>query len=323
MARILVTGAAGFIGSHTCRALLARGDTVVGVDAFNAFYDPAMKEANAASLQQDEGFTLVRGTLLEASVRDACFAHGPIDGVIHLAAYAGVRPSIERPALYQRENIEATVALMDTMRSQPTLPKLVFASSSSVYGKNKSVPFSEEDNVDHPISPYAATKKAGELLCYTYHHLFALDVTCLRFFTVYGPGQRPDLAIHKFSRLLLEGQPIPRFGDGSTSRDYTFVADTVAGVLAALDRCAGYNIYNLGNNDTVTLNALIEKIAGALGVEAVIEQHADQPGDVPITWADISRAKADLDYAPSTSIDEGLKKFAEWFVPYFEQRRGQ
>lgn len=321
MKRILVTGAAGFIGSHTARALLDRGDAVVGVDSFNDFYDPAIKEANAKSLSDNPNFTLVRGNLLDKDTREACFASGAIDGVIHLAAWAGVRPSIERPALYQRENIEATLALMDTLRSQKSVPKFVFASSSSVYGRNEKVPFSEADNVDHPISPYAATKKAGELLAYTYHHLFGLDVTCLRFFTVYGPGQRPDLAIHKFSRLLLEGKPIPRFGDGSTSRDYTYVADTVSGVLAALDRCAGYNIYNLGNNDTVTLSDLIAKIGAAVGVTPQIEQHPDQPGDVPITWADISKAKADLDYQPSTSIDDGLAKFAAWFVPYFEQHQ--
>ena len=313
MAHVLVTGAAGFIGFHTASALLARGDTVVGVDSFNDFYDPAMKEANAKALQAHANFRLVRGNLLDSDVRDACFASAPVDGVIHLAAWAGVRPSIERPALYQRENIEATLALMDTMRAQPALPKFVFASSSSVYGCNEKVPFHEDDNVDRPISPYAMTKKAGELLCYTYHHLFHFDVTCLRFFTVYGPGQRPDLAIHKFSRLMLEGKPIQRFGDGSTSRDYTYVDDTVSGVLAALDRCRGYNIYNLGNNQTVTLTELITKIGQALNVTPTIEQLPDQPGDVPVTWADIGRAKSELGYSPSTSIDAGLAKFAAWY----------
>lgn len=322
MATILVTGAAGFIGSHVARALVARGDTVVGVDNFNDFYDPSIKEENAAALLEQPRFSLLRGSLLDAGVRAACFEGAAIDAVIHLAAWAGVRPSIERPALYQRENIEATVALMDAMRAQAKLPKLVFASSSSVYGCNEKVPFSEDDRVDHPISPYAATKKACELLCHTYHHLFGLDVTCLRFFTVYGPGQRPDLAIHKFARLLVEGRPIPRFGDGSTSRDYTYIDDIVQGVLAALDRCGGYRVYNLGNHQTVTLNELIEKLGRALGVEPKVEQHPEQPGDVPRTWADISRARAELGYQPTTSIDEGLERFAAWFKGWYARRHG-
>jgi UDP-glucuronate 4-epimerase len=310
--RIVVTGAAGFIGSHVSEALLKRGDEVVGVDCFNDFYDPALKEANAAALAAHERFSLVRGTLLDQVTREACFT-SPVDVVMHLAAWAGVRPSIERPALYQRENIEVTVGLMDTMRAQAHMPKLVFASSSSVYGANKKVPFHEDDRVDHPVSPYAATKKCGELLAHTYHHLFGLDVTCLRFFTVYGPRQRPEMAIHKFARMMLRQEPIPMFGDGSSARDYTFIDDIVSGVLAAIDRCDGYHIYNLGNSDTVKLSDLIAKIGRTFGVEPTIDQLPDQPGDVPLTFADISRARAELDYAPQTSIDEGLEKFAAWY----------
>lgn len=310
--RVVVTGAAGFIGSHVSEALLARGDDVVGVDCFNDFYDPVLKEANATELGKHERFTLVRGTLIDAATREQCFDK-PVDVVVHLAAWAGVRPSIERPALYQRENIEVTVGLMDTMRAQSHMPKLVFASSSSVYGANKKVPFHEDDRVDHPVSPYAATKKCGELLAHTYHHLFGLDVTCLRFFTVYGPRQRPEMAIHKFARMMLHGETIPMFGDGSSARDYTFIEDIVSGVVASVDRCGGYHIFNLGNSDTVKLSDLIAKIGKTFGVEPTIEQLPEQPGDVPLTFADISRAKAELDYAPQTSIDEGLEKFAAWY----------
>lgn len=318
MGQILVTGAAGFIGAHTARALLERGDHVVGIDNFNDFYDPAIKEAQAAELVKHPHFRLVRGSILDEEARRACFEDRNFDGVIHLAAWAGVRPSIERPALYQRENIEATVALMDTLRvvaheRSHALPKLVFASSSSVYGCNEKVPFAETDFVDEPISPYAATKKACELLCHTYHHLYGLDVACLRFFTVYGPGQRPDLAIHKFARLMMSGEPIPRFGDGQTSRDYTYIDDVVQGVLAALDRASGYRIYNLGNHRTVTLQELIEKLGAALGVTPRIQELPMQAGDVPRTWADITRAQNELGYQPTTSFDDGIRKFAAWY----------
>jgi UDP-glucuronate 4-epimerase len=236
--------------------------------------------------------------------------------VVHLAAWAGVRPSIERPALYQKQNVEATVALMDALRAafpRPRLPRFVFASSSSVYGENRKVPFHEDDRVDHPISPYAATKKAGELLTYTYHHLFGFDVAALRFFTVYGPRQRPDLAIHKFAKKMADGDPIPVYGDGSTSRDYTYVADTVQGVLAATDQPHGWRTYNLGNSRTVRLDELIEKLSAALGLEAKIERLPMQPGDVPITYADVTRARDELGYAPAFPFEKGLAAFAAWF----------
>ncbi|OGQ24014.1 MAG: hypothetical protein A2138_25305 [Deltaproteobacteria bacterium RBG_16_71_12] len=313
--RLVVTGACGFIGSHVCEALLSRGDTIAGIDNFNDFYDPRRKEENRALLERHAGFSLVRGSILDEAALARAFALRP-DVVVHLAAWAGVRPSIERPALYVRENVDGTVAVMDALRAQPRVdgaaPKLVFASSSSVYGTNAKVPFEEDDPIAHPVSPYAATKRAGELLAYTYHHLFGLDVACLRFFTVYGPRQRPEMAIHKFARLLLDGKAVPRYGDGSTRRDYTFIADIVQGVLASIDRCAGFRIYNLGNSRTVTLNELIEKLAAALGVPARIEALPEQPGDVPITYADVTRAARELDYRPDFPLERGLAEFAAW-----------
>ncbi|MCC7070593.1 MAG: NAD-dependent epimerase/dehydratase family protein [Deltaproteobacteria bacterium] len=313
--QVIVTGACGFIGSHVCQALLARGNTVVGVDNFNDFYDPRLKEDNRALLARNAAFTLERGSILDPAVLDRACAARP-DVVVHLAAWAGVRPSIERPALYVRENVDGTVAVIDALRAQPrvdgALPKLVFASSSSVYGANAKVPFEESDPIAQPLSPYAATKRAGELLAYTYHHLFGLDVTCLRFFTVYGPRQRPEMAIHKFARLMLDGAPVPRYGDGSTRRDYTFIADIVQGVLASVDRCAGFHIYNLGNSRTVTLSELIDKLASALGVTPRIATLPEQPGDVPITYADVRRAEGDLDYHPDYPLERGLAEFAAW-----------
>jgi UDP-glucuronate 4-epimerase len=311
--RVLVTGACGFIGSHVCEALLKRGDDVVGVDNFNSFYDPKLKEENAALLSQGSRFTLVRGSILDEKTLATAFTSA-FDVVVHLAAWAGVRPSIEKPLLYARENVDGTVMLMDAIRAQTRMPRFVFASSSSVYGTNSKVPFHEDDPVDRPQSPYAATKKAGELLAYTYHEIFQLDVACLRFFTVYGPRQRPEMAIHKFARLMLDGKPVPRFGDGNSARDYTFIDDIVQGVLASIDREHGYRIYNLGNSRTVTLNELIEKLGVALGVEPKIESHPNQPGDVPITYADISRARAELSYRPDFPLEKGLARFAQWLT---------
>ena len=316
---VLVTGACGFIGSHVSEALLARGDTVYGVDNFNDFYDPAIKEGHAALLRRRPGFMLVRGSILEPQTLAAAFSRRP-DVIVHLAAWAGVRPSIERPALYQRENIEGTVAIMDATRaavaSDGTLPRFVFASSSSVYGGQDKVPFHEDDPVMEPVSPYAATKRSGELLLYTYSHIFGLFSTSLRFFTVYGPRQRPEMAIHKFAQLIVDGKPVPRYGDGSTARDYTYIDDIVSGVLASVDRTTGspFRIYNLGNSQTVRLDELIDAIGRAVGKSPVIQALPDQPGDVPRTFADIGRARAELGYAPQTPIDAGLQKFATWFL---------
>ncbi len=312
---VIVTGACGFIGSHVCEALLARGDTVCGVDNFNDFYDPAIKEGHRVLLEQHTGFSLVRGSILDDDTLTRAFAQR-IDVVVHLAAWAGVRPSIDRPALYQRENIEGTVRVMDHARAQQPPPRFVFASSSSVYGGQEKVPFHEDDPVMEPVSPYAATKRAGELLLFTYSHLFSLFSTSLRFFTVYGPRQRPEMAIHLFAKKILDGAPIPMFGDGSTERDYTYIDDITAGVLAAVDRTEGpaFRIYNLGNSRTVRLDELIRELSRALRTDAIVEKRAEQPGDVPRTYADISRARAELGYDPKTPIDKGLKAFAAWLL---------
>jgi UDP-glucuronate 4-epimerase len=232
--------------------------------------------------------------------------------VVHLAAWAGVRPSIERPALYQKVNVEGTLNLLERCRHD-AVARFVFASSSSVYGERDDVPFRETDNVDFPVSPYAATKKAGELLCATYHHLFGLHVHCLRFFTVYGPRQRPEMAIHKFTGLIDAGQPITMFGDGSSSRDYTYVTDIAAGVAASVDRCQGYRVYNLGESKTITLEALIIQIGQALGKTPIVHELPNQPGDVMRTYADISRARAELGYAPEIDIVEGVARFVAWY----------
>jgi UDP-glucuronate 4-epimerase len=310
--RVLVTGAAGFIGSHTAERLAARGDEVVGLDNFNTFYDPARKRRNAMALSAMPGFTIVEGDLCDESCLDRVFAGQRFDGVVHLAAWAGVRPSIQRPEVYVDANIRGTTNLLERAR-RSGVGRFVFASSSSVYGGRETVPFRETDSVDRPISPYAATKKAGEVLCYTWHHLYGLPVSALRFFTVYGPRQRPEMAIHRFATLMSRGEPVPMYGDGSTARDYTFIDDIVVGTVAALDRCEGYEIYNLGGSHTTRLDALIQGLANALGVTPTIRHEPDQPGDVPITFADVSKARSKLGYAPSVGIDEGLKRFAAWF----------
>ena len=310
--RILVTGAAGFIGSHVCDQLLADGHTVVGLDNFNDMYDPALKEANIGVAQQSADFELVRGDILDTSLLAAVFDRVRPDCVVHLAAWAGVRPSIERPALYQKVNIEGTLNLLERCRHDG-VSRFVFASSSSVYGNRDEVPFRETDNVDQPVSPYAATKKAGELLCATYHHLFGLNVHCLRFFTVYGPRQRPEMAIHKFTRLIATDQPITMFGDGSSSRDYTYVTDIAAGVVASVARCEGYRIFNLGESKTITLKDLIAAIGDALDKVPEVIEFPNQPGDVVRTFADITRARTELGYAPQVGILEGIEQFVAWY----------
>ncbi|HRX83804.1 MAG TPA: GDP-mannose 4,6-dehydratase [Phycisphaerae bacterium] len=310
MTTVAVTGAAGFIGSHLCEALLARGDRVVGIDCFDDFYDPAIKRANLANCTPHEDFRLIEADIRDRDAMNAALADG-VDAVVHLAARAGVRPSIEQPVLYTDVNVNGTVVMLEAAR-QAGIQRFVFASSSSVYGNNPKVPFAETDRVDDPISPYAATKKAGELLCHTYAHLFAMNITCLRFFTVYGPRQRPDLAIHKFARLMRAGQPIPVFGDGSTSRDYTYVADTVDGVLRALDRCSRYHIYNLGESEPVTLSDLIAALETALDKKAVIDRRPMQPGDVTRTFADTALARRELGYNPGTGLADGLQRFTAW-----------
>jgi UDP-glucuronate 4-epimerase len=315
--RVLLTGAAGFIGSSVADALLRRGDEVVGVDNFNRFYDPAIKEANVqevvARAPDPRRFRLVRADLVHDAALEALFAEHP-DVVCHLAAWAGVRPSIEQPMIYQETNVEGTLRLLELARRHQ-ISAFVFASSSSVYGARQQVPFSEEDRVDDPISPYAATKKAGELLGYTYHHLFGTRFLGLRFFTVYGPRQRPEMAIHAFARQIFDGQPVVINGDGSSCRDYTYIDDCVAGVVAAIDRAhrqPGYRIYNLGCSDTTTLLELVDHLERAIGKKAVLGHRPDQPGDVPRTFADIARARSELGYAPTTPVREGIPKFIAW-----------
>ncbi|MCA9547537.1 MAG: GDP-mannose 4,6-dehydratase, partial [Myxococcales bacterium] len=279
---------------------------------FNDFYDPAIKAENLRAAQAHGGFTLVRGDLVDPAVMAQAFAHGPVDRVVHLAAWAGVRPSIQLPALYQKVNVEGTTTVLEACRAHGC-DRLVFASSSSVYGDRPDVPFREDDRVDFPISPYAATKKAGELLCYTWHHLFGLHVHCHRFFTVYGPRQRPEMAIHKFARMIQEGAELPLFGDGSSSRDYTFIDDIVDGLVASVARVEGYRIYNLGESKTTTLAELVALLGDALGRAPRVRHLPSQPGDVSTTYADVSRARAELGYDPKVSMPEGIARFVEWF----------
>ena len=311
---ILVTGAAGFIGSSLTDRLLAEGRRVVGIDNFCDFYDPSRKRRNLVDATKDANFTLIEADIRDRKAMQRAFAEHRPDTVVHLAAMAGVRPSIERPDYYTSVNLDGTVNLLDAAVASDTA-KFVFASSSSVYGNNKKVPFAETDPVDLPISPYAATKKAGELLCHTYTHIHGLPITCLRFFTVFGPRQRPDLAISKFLRLVADDQPIPVFGDGSTSRDYTFIDDITAGIRSAMDRCGDphrYRIYNLGGNDPVSLRDMIATIEKVTGRQARIDRKPMQPGDVDRTWADLTRSKAELDYAPATSLADGVARQWAW-----------
>lgn len=309
---ILITGGAGFIGSHLADRLLEQpGVRVVIVDDFNDFYDPALKRSNVAPLDGRAAARVVERDILdEGLVR--IFEEERFDVVVHLAARAGVRPSVEDPLLYQRVNVEGTYRLLELAR-RFGVPRFVFASSSSVYGARSKVPFRESDPVSRPASPYAATKLAGEAACYTYAHLFGLRVVCLRFFTAYGPRQRPDLAIRKFAERMLRGEPIPVFGDGRTSRDYTHVSDIVEGILGALRFDASpYEIFNLGNENPVTLAELIGLLGEALGVDPVIDRQPEQPGDVPLTCADASKAREQLGFQPRTDLAAGLSDFARW-----------
>ncbi len=310
---ILVTGAAGFIGSHLSEALVACGEAVVCLDSFDPYYDPAVKERNLAGLRSSGRFTEIRGDIRDPAAWDA--VPDGVAAVVHLAARAGVRPSIEEPALYADVNVTGTQRMLDFVRERG-IRAVVFASSSSVYGNSPTVPFSESAEVYDPISPYAATKLAGELLCRTAHNLTGFSVAAARLFTVYGPRQRPDLAIHKFARLMRAGRPIPRFGDGTTSRDYTYVDDLVSGLMAALaltrSQAGVFEVVNLGSDHPVTLNELITVLGEEMGVEPVLEQFPAQPGDVERTWADVSRARALLGYQPRTPFREGIRRFVEW-----------
>ena len=310
---ILVTGGAGFIGSHVVDSLLANGDAVTVLDNFDPFYDRRIKERNIAAHR-----THLRWRLIEADVRDADalgrLPAGSFDAIVHLAALGGVRRSIETPLTYQDVNLRGTHNVLEAAR-RLKVPHLVFASSSSVYGVNPRVPWHEDDSVLKPISPYASTKVSGELLGHVYSHLYGIRFLALRVFTVYGPRQRPDLAIHKFANLIADGRPVPVYGDGSTRRDYTYVGDLVTGIEAALryDR-SPYEVINLGNNATVTLLEMIRALEGALGMRATIDWQPEQPGDVPQTWASVAKAHDLLGYEPRTTFTEGVRRFAEWFL---------
>ena len=318
---ILITGGAGFIGSHLAERLLADGRRVVVLDNFDPYYEPAIKRRNVAHAIGHPAYRLIEGDIRDRSLVDEVFAAEQIGAVVHLAARAGVRPSIRDPRLYTSVNLGGTTELLQAAEAHG-VERFVFGSSSSVYGNNEKVPFAESDSVDEPISPYAATKRAGELLCYAAHHLSGMKVACLRFFTVYGPRQRPEMAIHKFARLLDEGSAIEQYGDGSSARDYTYVEDIVEGVVRALEHATAFHIWNLGGSRTITLSQLVGKIAGGLGVEPQIRQLEAQPGDVERTWADISRVRAELDWTPRVGIDRGLSLFLDWFKKQPERRQG-
>jgi len=310
--KALITGAAGFIGSHLCERLLADGWAVVGVDNFDDFYDPQIKRRNIGDCLKSKNFRLIEADIRDSAAMDKAIGErGTPEVIIHLAARAGVRQSIAQPLLYADVNVNGTLVLLEAVKRHQ-IGKFIYGSSSSVYGNNKKVPFSEDDNVDFPISPYAATKKAGELICHTYHHLYGMSVTCLRFFTVYGPRQRPDLAIHKFAKLIEQDKPIPVYGDGTMSRDFTYIDDIIDGTATAIDKCKGFNIYNLGQSHPITVNDLITEIENALGKKAVKEYLPPQPGDVERTYADITKSAKELGYNPATYIPAGLVKFTTW-----------
>jgi UDP-glucuronate 4-epimerase len=309
----LVTGGAGFIGSHLVERLLAEGHRVTCLDNFDDFYDPALKRRNLTQALKDSKFCLVEGDLRDEDLLHKLFPEEKIEIVAHLAARAGVRPSIENPLLYADVNVRGTLNLLEACKKHK-VRRVVFASSSSVYGNNLKVPFAEEDPVDNPISPYAATKKAGELICHTYHHLYGMDVACLRYFTVYGPRQRPEMAIHQFTRRIHQGEKITLFGDGSSRRDYTYIGDAIEGTIAALGREHGYEIYNIGESQTTSLAQLVQWIEEQLKKKARVEYLPAQPGDVERTYADIRKAVKRLGYRARTDIREGLARFIRWYL---------
>jgi UDP-glucuronate 4-epimerase len=309
----LITGAAGFIGSHLTRRLIKEGWQVVGLDNFCDFYDPQIKRRRAEQLAEAGPFTLIEGDIRDADTVDRAFAAHQPQLVVHIAAMAGVRPSIERPKYYTEVNLDGTVNVLNACVGHKA-GKLLFASSSSVYGNNEKVPFAEDDPVEKPISPYAATKRAGELICHTYWHLYRLPIFCLRFFTVFGPSQRPDLAIAKFMRLMRDGKPIPMYGDGTMSRDFTYVDDIVEGIMAAAARCDRYGIYNLGGHSPVTVKQLIEAIERVSGTKANIDQQSEQPGDVRRTYADLTRSRQELGFEPRVSLEGGLARQWQAFI---------
>ncbi|HUL22510.1 MAG TPA: GDP-mannose 4,6-dehydratase [Thermodesulfobacteriota bacterium] len=314
MDTILVTGGAGFIGSHLCERFLSGGVKVICLDNFDSFYDPNIKIKNAERVKKKfpELFELITGDIRNPDHLKGVFEKSQIDFVVHLAARAGVRPSISDPLLYQDVNVRGTVVLLEACKAHG-IKNFVFASSSSVYGENQRVPFTEKDLDIQPISPYGATKRAGELLCYSYHYLYGINIACLRFFTAYGPRQRPEMAIHKFTRLIDRGEKIPIYGDGSSRRDYTYIDDLIDGILGVIRHHKGFEIYNLGESQTTSLKELIQLIEEAFGKKANIEMVASQPGDVSVTYADIAKAKRMLRYQPRVKMEEGIRRFVDWY----------
>ena len=310
--KVLITGAAGFIGSNLADDLLEKGFSVIGIDNFDPFYRREIKESNISGALKHQSFKFLEGDIRDAGFLERCFSEFKPDTIVHLAAKAGVRPSIKDPASYFEVNVNGTLNLLEAMRRN-RINRLLFASSSSVYGNNKKVPFAETDNVDFPVSPYAASKKAGELLCHTYSHLFNMDIFCLRFFTVYGPRQRCDLAINKFTRAILNGKPITLFGDGSTSRDYTHIKDIVQGIEKALVVLKGFDIFNIGESDTISLSELVSLLEKNTGKKAEINYLPLQDGDVVQTFADISRSRRVLGYNPDVNIEDGIRNYVEWY----------
>ena len=309
----LVTGGAGFIGSNLCERLLRSGHAVWAFDELNDFYDPKFKQRNLRDIQSlSLPFQFVQGDITNRAALDQLFGRVKFDQIIHLAARAGVRPSLADPVLYARVNVEGTVNVLEAAR-KVGIKKITIASTSSVYGVNSKMPFSESDPIFSAISPYAATKLCCEAMGHVYHHIYGMDVVMLRFFTVYGQRQRPDLAIYKFARLITAGKPIPVFGDGSSARDYTYIGDILDGIMACTQKEFGYEIFNLGESQTVKLSYMIELLENALGKKAVIDRQPMQPGDVPLTFADISKARAKLGYNPHTKIEQGIPIFVDWF----------
>ena len=311
--KILVTGAAGFIGSHLVERLLEDGDEVVGLDDLNDYYDPAIKRTNLQGALGHTAYQFHEGDIRDQDLVERLFGAGSFEVVVHLAARAGVRRSIEEPLLYESVNLGGTVVLLEACRRHD-VRRFVFASSSSVYGDDTPAPYREDASADHPIAPYPASKRAGELLVHSYHHLHGLEAPCLRFFTVYGPRQRPDMAIHKFSRLIEAGEPIPFFGDGSTRRDYTYIDDIIQGVIGAVRVPGiGYEPINLGESETISLADLVSALEEALGKTAILDRQQLAPGDMLLTSADITKAQDLLGYAPTTPLHEGLPRFVKWF----------
>ena len=309
--KVLITGAAGFIGSSLADDLLAKGFSIMGIDNFDSFYTRDIKETNISNALKHNFYSFQEGDIRDMEFLNSCFSGFRPDIVIHLAAKAGVRPSIKDPASYYDVNVNGTLNMLEAMRKNK-IGRMLFASSSSVYGNNKKIPFAESDNVDFPVSPYAASKKACELLCHTYHHLFDMDIFCLRFFTVYGPRQRPDLAINKFTRALLNDEPITLFGDGSTSRDYTHISDILQGIGQAMENLKGFGIFNLGESNAISLKELVALLENSTGKKADIKYLPMQDGDVLRTFADISRAKSVLGYNPVVNIADGISNYVEW-----------